>query len=219
MIRPCAATDEGAALEERKPRPVIGRHLLGLGLALVVAAPLQAADVPAAGGETASAALSYDKARRTAEASLRLHPGTDARYDYRALWAGSADLDGDGRVEVVYLYTATEAAAGSAQLNELVVMTPLRDGDPRGQAAIPGKSVYDDETYALIRSSGYADDSTVHIPGDVESIRMDGDRIAVSFTSEKGSRLCERGRGKPLCPPDGRQEWVYRWTPGTLTRQ
>jgi len=47
---------------------------------------------------------------------------------------------------------------------------------------------------------------------------MEGDRIIVSFTGEKGSRLCERVRGKPSCPPEGRQERVYRWAPGTLTR-
>jgi len=189
---------------------------LAIGMSLAIAGPSLAAETPAVGDATAP--MSYDKARRTAEAALRLHPGTDARRDYRVLWAGSADLDSDGRVEVLYLYTATEAAAGSAQLNELVAMTPLRDGDPRGQAAAPGSNVYEDETYALIRAAGYADDSSVHVPGEVESIRMDGDRITVSFTSEKGSRLCERVRGKPSCPPEGRQEWVYRWAPGTLTR-
>ena len=205
-------------MDERKPGTMMGRHVRVLGLALAIAAPLLAADAPAAEGDAGTTAMSYDKARRTAEAALRLHPGSDARYDYRVLWAGSADLDGDGHAEVVYLYTATEAAATSAQLNELVVMTPLRDGDPRGQAAVPGTSVYDDETYALIRGAGYADDSSVHIPGEVESVRMDGDRITVSFTSEKGSRLCERARGKPACPPAGRQEWVYGWAPGALTR-
>jgi len=196
--------------------PVRGLRALVIGVALTLAGPLLAAETPAAGD--APAPMSYDKARRTAEAALRLHPGTDARYDYRVVWAGSADLDGDGRVEVLYLYTATEAAAGTAQLNELVVMTPLRDGDPRGQAAAPGSNVYDDETYALIRAAGYADDSSVHVPGEVESVRMEGDRIIVSFTGEKGSRLCERVRGKPSCPPEGRQERVYRWAPGTLTR-
>lgn len=196
--------------------PVRGLRALVIGMALTLAGPLLAAETQAAGD--APAPMSYDKARRTAEAALRLHPGTDARRDYRVLWAGSADLDGDGRAEVVYLYTATEAAAGTAQLNELAVMTALREGDPRGQAAAPGSSVYDDETYALIRAAGYADDTSAHIPGEVESIHMEGDRITVSFTSETGSRLCERVRGKPSCPPEGRQEWVYRWAPGTLTR-
>jgi len=203
-------------MNERTQWPVRGLRALVIGMALGIAGPSLAAETPAAGD--ARAPMSYDKARRSAEAALRLHPGTDARYDYRVLWAGSADLDGDGRVEVLYLYTATEAAAGTAQLNELAVMTPLRDGDPRGQAAAPGSSVYDDETYALIRAGGYADDSSVHVPGEVESVRMEGDRIIVSFTGEKGSRLCERVRGKPSCPPEGRQEWVYRWAPGTLTR-
>lgn len=195
---------------------VRGLRAMVVGISLAIAVPLLAAETPAA--RDAPAMMSYDRSRRTAEASLRLHPGTDARYEYRVVWAGSADLDGDGRVEVIYLYTATEATAGTAQLNELVVMTPLRDGDPRGQAAAPGSSVYDHETYALIRAAGYADDSSVHVPGEVESIRMEGGRITVSFASEKGSRLCERVRGKPSCPPEGRHEWIYRWAPGTLTR-
>lgn len=163
-------------------------------------------------------AITYDKARRTAEASLRLHPGTDSRFDYRPLWAGNADLDGDGRPEIVYLYTATQPPGSTALLNELVVMTPLREGDRRAQAPTPGKSAYDDETYALIRASGYADDASVHVPGEVESITMDGNRLSVSFESGKQPRLCERGKGRPACPPAGRHVWVYRWTPGTLTR-
>lgn len=205
-------------MDERKPGPGLRLRMVLAGLVLVASAPLLAEDAPAAAGEATVEPMSYDKARRAAEASLRLHPGTDARYDYRTLWAANADLDGDGRVEVLYLYTANESSTTSARLNELVVMTALADGDPRGQAATPGKSVYDDETYALIRAAGYADDSSVHVPGEVESVRMDGDRISVTFSSEKGSRLCERARGKASCPPDGRHEWIYRWAPGSLTR-
>lgn len=188
--------------------------------ALMIAAPLAAwaqAAAPAA-AEAAPEPMSYDKARRTAEASLRLHPGTDNRYDYRPLWAGNADLDADGRPEILYLYTATQTGNSAAQLNEMVVMTPLRDGDPRAQAATPGKNAYDDESYALIRASGYADDASVHIPGEVDAITMDGNRISVTFNSVKDSRLCERGKGKPACPPAGRHVWIYRWSPGALTR-
>jgi len=102
------------------------------------------------------------------------------------------------------------------QLNELVVMTPLAEGDARGQATSPGKSAYDDETYALIRASGYADDASVHIPGEMETITMDGDRIRVTFNSTRSSKLCVRG--KVACPPEGQHAWVYRWSPGKLTR-
>ncbi|WP_340569421.1 hypothetical protein [Stenotrophomonas sp. G106K1] len=206
---------------ERKHWQAIGLRALVAAMALTVAAPLLAQDAPAADAkdeaqsEPKNEPMSYDKARRAAEASLRLHPGTDSQYDYRPLWAGNADLDGDGRPEIIYLYTATQT--GSAmQLNELVVMTPLAEGDARGQAASPGKSAYDDETYALIRASGYADDAAVHIPGEMETITMDGDRIRVTFNSTRNLKLCVRG--KVACPPEGQHAWVYRWTPGKLTR-
>ncbi|WP_375070437.1 hypothetical protein AB9L18_09300 [Stenotrophomonas lactitubi] len=207
---------------ERKHWQAIGLRALVAAMALTVAAPLLAQDAtPAdakdeAKSEAKSEPMSYDKARRTAEASLRLHPGTDSQYDYRPLWAGNADLDGDGRPEIIYLYTATQSGGTAQQLNELVVMTPLAEGDARGQAASPGKSAYDDETYALIRASGYADDAAVHIPGDMETITMDGDRIRVTFNSTRNSKLCVRG--KVTCPPEGQHAWVYRWTPGKLTR-
>lgn len=202
---------------ERKHWQATGLRALVAAMALTVAAPLLAQDATPADAkvEAPNEPMSYDKARRTAEASLRLHPGTDSQYDYRPLWAGNADLDGDGRPEIIYLYTATQT--GSAmQLNELVVMTPLAEGDARGQATSPGKSAYDDETYALIRASGYADDASVHIPGEMETITMDGDRIRVTFNSTRSSKLCVRG--KVACPPEGQHVWVYRWSPGKLTR-
>jgi len=207
---------------ERKHWQAIGLRALVAAMALTVAAPLLAQDAtPAdakdeAKSEPKNEPMSYDKARRTAEASLRLHPGTDSQYDYRPLWAGNADLDGDGRPEIIYLYTATQSGGMAQQLNELVVMTPLAEGDARGQTASPGKSAYDDETYALIRASGYADDAAVHIPGEMETITMDGDRIRVTFNSTRNSKLCVRG--KVTCPPEGQHAWVYRWTPGKLTR-
>lgn len=202
---------------ERMHWQATGLRALAAAMALTVAAPLLAQDATPADAkvEAPNEPMSYDKARRTAEASLRLHPGTDSQYDYRPLWAGNADLDGDGRPEIIYLYTATQT--GSAmQLNELVVMTPLAEGDGRGQATSPGKSAYDDETYALIRASGYADDASVHIPGEMETITMEGDRIRVTFNSTRSSKLCVRG--KVACPPEGRHAWVYRWTQGKLTR-
>lgn len=202
---------------ERKHWQATGLRALVAAMALTVAAPLLAQDATPADAkvEAPNEPMSYDKARRTAEASLRLHPGTDSQYDYRPLWAGNVDLDGDGRPEIIYLYTATQT--GSAmQLNELVVMTPLAEGDARGQATSPGKSAYDDETYALIRASGYADDASVHIPGEMETITMDGDRIRVTFNSTRSSKLCVRG--KVACPPEGQHAWVYRWSPGKLTR-
>ena len=207
---------------ERKHWQAIGLRALVAAMALTVAAPLLAQDAtPAdakdeAKSEAKNEPMSYDKARRTAEASLRLHPGTDSQYDYRPLWAGNADLDGDDRPEIIYLYTATQSGGTAQQLNELVVMTPLAEGDARGQAASPGKSAYDDETYALIRASGYADDAAVHIPGEMETITVDGDRIRVTFNSTRNSKLCVRG--KVTCPPEGQHAWVYRWTPGKLTR-
>lgn len=182
-------------------------------------APLAETAAPATATDAGSATepMSYDKARRTAEASLRLHPGSDSRYDYRPLWAGSADLDRDGRPEIVYLYTATQNGGGQ-QLNELVVMTALADADPRAQSPAPGKNVYDDETYALIRASGHADDAQIHVPGEVEDVALQDGRISVTFSSAKPSRLCGSGKGAMACPAEGRHVWTYVWSPGKLTR-
>ena len=201
-------------MKERRQGPLQAACAVML---MMLAATAVAQTAPAEGAAPAAEGISYDKARRTAEASLRLHPATDSTYDYRPLWAGNADLDGDGRREIVYVYTAAQTGAAQ-QLNELVVMTALADNDPRAQAPAPGKSVYDDETYALIRASGYADDASVHVPGEVESVTFDAGRIVVAFSSARPTRLCGAGKGRTACPSDGRHTWTYAWTAGKLAR-
>lgn len=203
-------------MQQRKRTQRLRMQALAVMMALV-ATPLWAAEPPKEepAGDAKPEAITYDKARRTAEASLRLLPGTNSQFDYRPLWAGNADLDGDGRPEILYLYTATQTGPAQ-QLNELVVMTALAEGDPRGQSPSPGKTAYDDETYAMIRAAGYANDASVHIPGELETVTMDGDRISVTFNSARASKLCVRG--KSACPPEGKHTWVYRWTPGKLER-
>lgn len=159
------------------------------------------------------------QAYRAAEASLRRIPGDDIESDFRPVWTGVADLDGDGRSEVVYFYTSTYTGGSFAQSNVVAVMTALTANDPRGQENPKSLSRVDAEDFAAIRESGYGDDAGIQIPGAVQSIRIDGNRIIVAFTVTAGATVCEIPRDfRHVCPPDGNYTWTLRWTPGKLTR-
>jgi len=159
------------------------------------------------------------QAYRAAEASLRRIPGDDIESDFRPVWTGVADLDGDGRSEVVYFYTSTYTGGSFAQSNVVAVMTALTANDPRGQENPKSLSRVDAEDFAAIRESGYGDDAGIQIPGAVQSIRIDGNRIIVAFTVTAGATVCEIPRDfRHVCPPDGNYTWALRWTPGTLAR-
>ncbi|QDL28296.1 hypothetical protein [Stenotrophomonas maltophilia] len=159
------------------------------------------------------------QAYRAAEASLRRIPGDDIESDFRPVWTGVADLDGDGRSEVVYFYTSTYTGGSFAQSNVVAVMTALTADDPRGKENPKSLSRVDAEDFAAIRESGYGDDAGIQIPGAVQSIRIDGNRIIVAFTVTAGATVCEIPRDfRHVCPPDGNYTWTLRWTPGTLAR-
>jgi hypothetical protein len=178
--------------------------------------------------ETPSAAqkrpITQQAAQRATEASLRDNdPGDgEVEYDYRARHVQTVDLDGDGAQEIVYLLTATNTGFGSGDAtNAVIVMTWLKPDDLRGVVPFPVSHAYDVETYEKIHASGYADDAGVHIPGEVERIRIDGTTIIVTFLSKPGSPICqprdEKSRGYP-CPPPGKHTWRYRWTPEHIVR-
>ncbi len=176
----------------------------------VLALPLQAAPVPP----------SLVQALKAAEATLQLIPGSDIELDYRPAWTGVADLDGDGRSEIVYFYTSTYTGGMAAQRNVVAVMTALTPDDPRGKGNPNSRSWVDVEDYAAIRKSGYADDAGMQIPGAVQSIRIEGNRIIVDFIVTAGATVCEIPRDfRHVCPPEGPYQWVLHWTPGELTRQ
>lgn len=159
------------------------------------------------------------QAYRAAEASLRRIPSDDIESDFRPVWTGVADLDGDGRSEVVYFYTSTYTGGSFAQSNVVAVMTALTADDPRGKENPKSLSRVDAEDFAAIRESGYGDDAGIQIPGAVQSIRIDGNRIIVAFTVTAGATVCEIPRDfRHVCPPDGNYTWTLRWTPGKLTR-
>jgi hypothetical protein len=168
--------------------------------------------------------ITRQAAQRATEASLRANdPGDgEVEYDYRARHVQAIDLDGDGAQEIVYLLTSTNTGFGPGDAtNALIVMTWLKPDDLRGVAPYPESHGYDVETYDKIRASGYADDVGVHIPGEVERIRIDGTTIIVTFLSKTGSPIClprdEKSRGYP-CPPPGKHTWRYRWTPEHIVR-
>lgn len=184
--------------------------------ALIVAAlalPLQAAPAPP----------SLVQALKAAEATLQLIPGDDIELDFRPAWTGVADLDGDGRSEIIYFYTSTYTGGTFAQRNVVAVMTALTPDDPRGKENPKSLSPVDAEDYAAIRASGYADDAGMQIPGAVQSIRIEGSRIIVDFIVTAGATVCEIPRHdrdfRPVCPPEGPYQWILHWMPGKLTRQ
>ncbi|MGS7838721.1 hypothetical protein ACVMVB_14310 [Stenotrophomonas maltophilia] len=159
------------------------------------------------------------QAYRAAEANLRLIPGDDIESDFRPVWTAVADLDGDGRAEVVYFYTSTYTGGSFAQRNVVAVMTALTANDPRGQENPNSLSPVEAEDYAAIRRYGYGDDAAEQIPGAIRAIRIQGDRIIVDFTVSAGATVCEwKNPNRHVCPPDGNYTWTLHWTPGKLAR-
>jgi len=172
-------------------------------------------------GRAAPPPPSLVQAMKAAEATLRRIPGDDIESDFRPAWTGVADLDGDGRAEVVYFYTSTYTGGTFAQSNVIAVMTALTADDPRGKANPKSLSPVEEEDFAAIRASGYgSDDGVMQIPGAVQAIRIDGKRIIVDFTVTAGATVCEYRSDSSghVCPPEGRYQWVLRWTPGKMTR-
>ncbi|MGE6332785.1 hypothetical protein [Stenotrophomonas sp. NPDC077659] len=194
------------------------RHLAHALPALVVAAlalPLKAAPAP-----PPPTPPSLVQALKAAEASLQRIPGDDIESDFRPAWTGVADLDGDGRSEIVYFYTSNYSGGSFAQSNVIAVMTALTPDDPRGKENPKSLARMEAEDYAAIRESGYANDAGLQIPGAVQSIRIEGKRIIVSFIVTAGATVCEIPRDfRHVCPPEGAYEWTLHWTPGKLTRQ
>jgi len=185
-------------------------HVSSALILAVLALPLQAAPTPP----------SLVQALKAAEATLQLIPGSDIELDYRPAWTGVADLDGDGRSEIIYFYTSTYTGGVAAQRNVVAVMTALMHDDPRGKENPKSLSPVDAEDYAAIRASGYADDAGLQIPGAVQSIRIDGSRIIVDFIVTAGATVCEIPRDfRHVCPPEGKYQWVLHWAPGKLTRE
>jgi hypothetical protein len=188
-----------------------------LALVALALSSLTAVAAPAASERPSPPSLV--QALHAAEASLRLIPGDDIESDFRPAWTAVADLDGDGRSEVVYFYTSDYSGGSFAQSNVVAVMTALAENDPRGQENPKSLSRTEAEDFAAIRESGYGDDAGIQIPGAVRSIRIEGNRIIVAFTVTAGATVCEIPRDfRHVCPPDGNYTWTLRWTPGKLTR-
>ncbi|MGG2101007.1 hypothetical protein [Stenotrophomonas sp. NRRL B-14846] len=189
----------------------------------LVLAALALSSLPAMAGQPAVKRMvpppSLVQAYRAAEASLRRIPGDDIESDFRPVWTGVADLDGDGRAEVVYFYTSTYTGGSFAQSNVVAVMTALTANDPRGQENPKSLSPVEAEDYAAIRRYGYGDDAAEQIPGAIRAIRIQGDRIIVDFTVTAGATVCEwMSPNRHVCPPEGHYTWTLRWTPGKLAR-
>ncbi|RDZ27889.1 hypothetical protein DX914_01615 [Lysobacter silvisoli] len=166
-----------------------------------------------------AAALDSQGAVRAANRWNALRTGDDIQFDHRASRVLIADLDRDGVDEVVYLLTATCVQANFDCENEVVVMTPLRKGDPR----IRISSLDHPETLAKwrqVEQAGYADDASLQVPGEVRALAIVDGRIRVEFDATLKSPTCkrsDRGAAEP-CPEPGRYRWTLAWQPGELTR-
>lgn len=162
------------------------------------------------------------RAMRAASAVLRLIPGDDIEHGFRPVAVKVVDLDADGTSEVVYLHTSTYTGGSFEQHNGLAVMTALAPDDRRGQSPYPGRSTVEDQDYADIRASGYADDAGVQIPGVLKRLEVTGTALHVTFESLGDSSFCfARARadvGGESCPSPGTHTWAYRWTPSRLVR-
>lgn len=171
-------------------------------------------------------ALTVPEARYAAAASIQLIPQNDIESGHHAHILRIADLDEDRIPEIVYLLTAFNTGSNFDATNNLVVMTRLEADDERGVGPYPGSSTVTDADYAEIRNSGYANDASTHIPGEVGRLLMRSDaRIEVWFLSREDSPICKRyvetSKGREAtshCPPPGWHHWVYAWTPGQLQR-
>jgi hypothetical protein len=89
----------------------------------------------------------------------------------------------------------------------------------------PGLSPYWDASLAAVRDSGYADDTSVQIPGEIERIEVSGARVRVMFRVQENSPICLRRTytnegyvATTHCPAPGRHAWTYAWTPRDFRR-
>ncbi len=161
-------------------------------------------------------------AQRAADAVADNRYGDDIQSDFRARRVQVADLDGDGRAEILFLLTATCAQANFDCENSLTVLDALRPNDPRAQ---PSRLSDDAEKahLARVRALGYVENASAQIPGEVESIRVADQRISVAFLAREASPFCQGDAGaghghSAACPAPGRHTWHYAWKPGALTR-
>ncbi len=171
-----------------------------------------------------AAAIDSTTAVRAANLSAEVRPGDDIAFDYRASHVLKADLNGDGIEEVIYLLTTTCIAANFDCPNEVIVLTPVAADDPRlrSHPEIDNSDVLDYRR--RLAAVGYADDATLQIPGDVDTLAIDGHDIRVNFTVNAVSNICKRslearlaGKEDP-CPVPGPQTWRLAWKPTLLVR-
>lgn len=172
-----------------------------------------------------AAEIDEARAEKAALASTALLPGDDIVNDYRVHDVRVVDLDGDGVAEILFRRTAHCIGANLDCPNELVVLTALGPDDSRAIPQRPGLSPYRDASLAAVRDSGYADDASVQIPGDVERIEVSGTRLRVVFHVHEDSPICRRRTSTnngyvatTHCPAPGRHAWTFAWTSGYFRR-
>ena len=132
----------------------------------------------------------------------------------------AVDLDGDGAGEILYRVTATCNGANFDCTNQIVVLSAIdKESDQANRPNLSNSEV------EAVRISGYDLADAVQIPGEVDSMRVAGNRVSVRFEVKQDSPICKRTHWgndglKPTshCPAPGRYEWVHAWTLGKLKR-
>ncbi|MET1024581.1 MAG: hypothetical protein ABWX87_09765 [Pseudoxanthomonas sp.] len=178
----------------------------------------------------APTALAIDSTSAVRAANLwsRIEYPGDAHEGYnRPEFVNAADLDGDGRDEVIYLQRITCDGGGSHDCtNEVSVLrTPIRPDSWVLTSPDPFITMFGDSRQSIVES-GYDHDAYLQIPGDIEKLAIVGHTIRVTFIATLKSHACNRPfrvaggpmSREPACPQPGRYVWILQWKPGELKR-
>jgi hypothetical protein len=174
-------------------------------------------------------ALDSEAAVRIANLWSRIDYPGDAHEAYqRAQHVHAADLDGDGREEVIYLRRVTCYGGGSSAgcANEVTVLrTPIAGSSWLHKTSEANISIFDDPKASVI-ASGYERDAMLQIPGDITRLTILDGAIQVTFVASLKSDTCVRDHSRfsavppqpDTCPAPGRHVWRLHWKPGELSR-
>lgn len=169
----------------------------------------------------ASGALEKARIDQAVKAQMAMFYSDDIVQERFSSRAQAADLDGDGKEEILFLATARCVGANFDCPNELVVLVA---GPPA-----PIVSALSPDELALrdaAARTGYRFGHNEQVPGEVERIRVLNRQVEVSFLVKEDSPICKRlyttGNGEQKetihCPDPGRYRWSYRWTGGKLVK-
>lgn len=172
-------------------------------------------------------AVDSQTAVRAANLWTRIQYPGDAHESYEpARYVQIADLDQNGKDEVIYLHRIPCDGGGSFDCTNSVTVlkTPISRDAEVLRSKGPFVSMFDDPKQSVI-DLGYEYDASLHVPGEIKKLVIVGHTIRVTFMATLESHACLRGLRKRHpewsqsdCPPPGRYVWTLQWKPGELKR-